>query len=116
MRLQSRNLGLFVPGAWSVPQTPVALSGVGEFVPGSFAVPQNPVIPGLSGVRGMGCGGDCGCGCGGKCGMGALDTSSVSGFFKSLVSGVESGDMTSLAIVGGTVLGLWFFMSGRHRR
>jgi hypothetical protein len=118
----------FVPGSFPVPQTPVVLSGMSSLVPSSptgLTIQGNSVLSawqgaGMSGVRGMGCGGkrdDCGCGCGG--GMGQLSLTSISApfttAFADLQAAISAGSITPLtmtdwAVIGGTVWAAWFLL------
>jgi hypothetical protein len=108
----SFGMGDFVAGAFTLPQTPVAVrrAGVGDFVPGHYAVPQNPIRD----AQGMsGCG--CGSGCGGGCGMGAIDLSfSGTGIASSVMAGSTIPNYW-IYLAGGALI-LLPLMSGRRRR
>ena len=51
MRIQGAHLGVFVPGAFVVPENPIlrGIAGLSDFVPGRFVVPENTVgVAGLA--------------------------------------------------------------------
>ncbi len=93
MNLHRANLGVFVPGTFTIPQNPFFMTatkgmagrGMGALTPiNGFTIPQNPftMTPGrgMAGLGGVGCGGNkdsCGCGCSG--GMGDFSMSSING-------------------------------------
>jgi hypothetical protein len=76
-----------------------ALSGLGDFAPASFAVPENPIMRGYQAVTGNAIGRN-------LAGLNAIDTTSVSGFINSIMSG--TGDIvpgvSDLMVVGGALL------------
>jgi len=93
------GVGDFVPGWFSVPQTPVR-SGMGDFVPGSFSVPH-------TGMGHLSCGADCDCG---PCrqrygGMGQVDLSLTG---TGILTSVEG----ALGQTGWPAIPNWVFYAG----
>jgi hypothetical protein len=119
MRVHGRaiHLGAFVPGSFTVPQTPVVLTpptvrrraGVAEFVPGKFAVPQDPVSDAnragiqMAAGAGMGCGG---------CGMGDLPSTWTALQSQTILT-FPAGYVLAGLFGAAIILPLW--MSGRKR-
>jgi hypothetical protein len=127
------NLSAFVPGAFSVPQTPVTLSpariirrnGISEFVPGKFTVPQTPVVTDGSVQLRRGISAfvpanftvpqnpvldaqkkGMGCGCGGGCskGMGQTDVTSEIGNVWSSLQSQDIGPFPAGYVVAGLLV------------